>query len=70
MIDDFFKKIGMSWPTAYAPENATLGYFNIVKVSTIILADKKGIIRYVWIQPDESWIASAIEAALIEFNLF
>ena len=70
MIRDLFKQKGVSWPVAYAPENATLSFFNIVKVPTIILADKNGIIRYVWIQPDANWIAGAIENAIIKFKLF
>ena len=65
MIRDLFKEKGFSWGVSYAPENATLGFFNIVKVPTVILADKKGIIRYVWIQPDAKWIEGAIESAFV-----
>lgn len=69
MIKDLWKEKGYKWPVPYAPENSTLSYFNIVKVPTVILADKDGIIRYVWIQPDAEWITQAIEAALVKFGL-
>ena len=70
MITKLHKTSKVSWHTAYAPENATLSYFNIVKVPTVFLIDKKGIIRYVWIQPDANWIQRALETALFKFKLF
>lgn len=70
MITDLYKEKKLEWPVAYAPENSTLGFFNIVKVPTVILADKKGIIRYVWIQPDAAWIGRAVENVILHLNLF
>ncbi len=70
MIRDLYKTKGLEWPVAYAPENATLGFYNIVKVPTVILADKNGVIRYVWIQPDAKWIGRALENAILKYNLF
>jgi thiol-disulfide isomerase/thioredoxin len=69
-IRDLFKTSNVTWPVAYAPENATLSYFNIVKVPTVILTDKKGVIKYVWIQPDAKWIGGAIENAILKYSLF
>ncbi len=66
MIRDFQKEQHVTWPVSYAPENATLGYYNIVKVPTLLLVDQKGIIRYTWIQPDADWIAGALEVALMK----
>ncbi len=70
MIRDLYKTAKVTWPVAYAPENATLSFYNIVKVPTVLIVDKKGVIRYVWIQPDAKWIGAAIEAALLKYNLF
>lgn len=70
MIRDLFKEKGISWPSIYAPENATLSFFKIVKVPTLFLLDKKGIVRYVWVQPDADWIGGAIENALLKYKLF
>ena len=65
MIRDFFKEKSMEWGISYAPENATLGFFNIVKVPTVLLVDKTGVIQHVWIQPDADWIGQALESALV-----
>lgn len=69
-IKGLYKTSKVTWPVAYAPANSTLSYFNIVKVPTVILADKNGVIKYVWIQPDAKWIGGAIEAAILKYNLF
>lgn len=69
-IKRLFQTSKVSWPVAYAPTNSTLSYYNIVKVPTIILTDKKGVIRYVWIQPDANWIGRAIENAILKLSLF
>lgn len=65
MIRDLYKEKGYEWPVSYAPENATLSYFNIVKVPTVFMTDANGVIRYVWIQPDANWIGAALESALV-----
>jgi peroxiredoxin len=70
MIRDLYKEKGLEWPVAYAPENATLGHYNIVKVPTVILVDKDMVIRHVWIQPEDSWLPAALEAALIKYGIF
>lgn len=70
MIRELYQEKKLEWPVGYAPENSTLSFFNIVKVPTVILADKKGIIRYVWIQPDAAWIGRALENAILHLNLF
>ena len=69
MIKKLFKEKGVKWPVAYAPENATLSFFNIVKVPTVFLLDKNGVIRHTWIQP-EKWVVRSIEAALFHYKMF
>ena|GEM_PF-1773295 len=64
------KEKGIEWPVAYAPENATLSFFKIVKVPTVFLIDQKGIVRYVWIQPEDSWIDKVIETSFARFGIF
>ena len=57
------------FPVSYAPENRTLSFFKIVKVPTVILVDRKGIVRHVWIQPNNTRIAGQIEAALVKYGM-
>lgn len=64
------KEKGIDWPVAYAPENATLSFFKIVKVPTVFLIDQQGIVRYVWIQPEDSWLDKAIETSFSRFGIF
>lgn len=70
MITKLQKEKGIEWPVAYAPENATLSFYKIVKVPSVFLIDKNGIVRHVWIQPEDSWLDKVIEAALVKYNIF
>lgn len=70
MIAKLQKEKAVEWPVAYAPENATLSFWKIVKVPSVFLIDKNGTVRHVWIQPEDAWLDKVIEAALVKYNIF